>query len=178
MSAAYSTPEASNAGMDRNALAVGSATLFARATGESVTLLRNSGGKPVRVHGDLIAEGSSRTVASTSWHEVAFYRMAGGATAVAIRFMRGGSACAVHRARLCTTNDEAATWLEEFDPSCDISADFDVSDRRMSAASVALKAASLRDRTERLDREYRALVSEVLFRLETEAGFPNAHHAG
>lgn len=169
MPVAFSMMETGVLGADRNAIAVSSAPLFAREADEPVTLLRNSGGKPVRVHGDLIAEGSSRTESAVAWHEVAVYRMGGGASAVAIRFMRGGGACAVHRARLFNTHDEAATWLEGFDPSCDLSAGFDVSDRRLNAAFVALKAASLRDQAERLDREYRALICEVLFRLETEA---------
>jgi hypothetical protein len=38
----------------------------------------------------------------------------------------------------------------------------------MSVAQVALKAAALRDRAERLARAYRVMVGELLFRLETE----------
>jgi hypothetical protein len=65
--------------------------------------------------------------------------------------------------------DDAATWLETFDPIADLSADFDVSDIRLSAARVALKASALRDRAERLDRAYRVLVGEVLYRLATDS---------
>ena len=132
-------------------------------------LLRNAGGKPLRLRAELLAEGSSRVPEAAFWHEVALYRTDAGQTAVALRFMRpGGAENGVHRARVFEDMDDAATWLECFDPAVDLSADFDVSDTRVSAACVALKAAALRDRAERLDRAYRGLVGEVLFRLESE----------
>jgi hypothetical protein len=144
------------------------ATLFTRGT-DDLIVLRNSGGKPLRVQGILIAEGSSRGPHSTAWHEIAIYRVASGGVAVAIRFLgASGAACGVHRARLFDSTDEACGWLESFEPAFDLGADFDVSDARASSAAVSLKAAALRDRAERLEREYRALVGEVLFRLETE----------
>ena len=132
-------------------------------------VLRNVGGKPLRLRAELLAEGSNRGPDSCAWHEVAIYRADGGAIAVALRFMRdGGAETGVHRARLFADMDAAATWLEEFDPAGDLSAEFDVADTRVTAAGMALKAASLRDRVERLDRAYRGLIGEVLYQLETE----------
>jgi hypothetical protein len=131
--------------------------------------LRNSGGKPLRLHAELLAEGSSRQPGSSLWHETAIYRAQDGKFAVALRFLSAtGGEAGVHRARQFDTEDEAATWLEAFDPACDLDADFDVSDPRLSVALVALKAAALRDRAERLSRAYRVMVGELLFRLETE----------
>jgi len=138
-------------------------------TRSGVIVLRQSGGKPLKIKAELLAEGSSRTVTSLGWHEIAIYRTEEDGIVVAIRSLRnGGAESCVHRARSFPDTDQAATWLEEFDPSFDLSADFDVADPRASAASVSLKAATLRDRTERLKRDYRCLVGEVLFRLETE----------
>lgn len=134
----------------------------------TTVLLRNVGGKPLRVRAELLAEGRSRDGDQAMWHEVAIYRTDVGQIAVALRFMRRGADVGIHRARLFDGLDAAATWLEQFDPSADLSADFDVSDNRLSAASVALKAASLRERAERLDRAYRGLVGEILFLLESE----------
>jgi hypothetical protein len=132
-------------------------------------LLRNVGGKPLRLRAELLAEGSNRAPEAACWHEVAVYRTDVGQTAVALRFMRpGGAENGVHRARVFEDMDAAATWLEGFDPAADLSADFDVSDTRISTARIALKAAALRDRAERLDRAYRGLIGEVLFRLESE----------
>jgi hypothetical protein len=130
-------------------------------------LLRNGGSKPLRLRGELLAEGSTRGISAESWHEVALYRTESGQVAIALRFMRSGAAESnVHRARIFEDMDQTASWLETFDPAVDLNADFDVSDTRLSAARIALKAAALRDRAERLDRAYRCLVGEVLFRLE------------
>jgi hypothetical protein len=145
------------------------AAAFPRVADPSVVVLRNSGGKPLRVRAELLAEGSSRCAGASLWHEVALYRAADGAIAVAIRFLSSGSAeSAVHRARLFDDIDSAVSWLEGFDPAFDLGADFDVADTRQSVAQVSLKAAALRDRAERLTRDYRGMIGEVLFRLETE----------
>jgi len=134
-----------------------------------VLVLRNSGGKPLRLRAEILAEGSSRRAGACVWHETAIYRTHDGAWAVALRFLSAaGMEGGVHRARLFATEDEAATWLESFDPACDLSADFDVSDPALSVAQVALKAAALRDRAERLVRAYRVMIGELLYRLETE----------
>jgi hypothetical protein len=132
-------------------------------------VLRRSGGKPLRLQGEILAEGSSRRPGAASWHETAIYRTHDGACAVALRFLSAaGMEGGVHRARLFTTEDEAAIWLEHFDPTCDLDADFDVADPCMSVAKVALEAAALRDRAERIARAYRVMIGELLYRLETE----------
>jgi hypothetical protein len=132
-------------------------------------VLRASGGKPLRLHGEVLAEGSSRLAGAARWHETAIYRTSEGKFAVALRFLSSTAGeAAVHRARLFDTENDAASWLENFDPACDLDADFDVSDPRISIALVALKAAALRDRAERLSRAYRVMIGELLFRLETE----------
>jgi hypothetical protein len=132
-------------------------------------LLRNSGGKPLRLQAEILAEGSSRRAGAAYWHETALYRTQDGKCAVALRFLSAtGVEAGVHRARLFDTETEAASWLEGFDPACDLDADFDVSDPSMSVAQVALKAAALRDRAERLARAYRVMIGELLYRLEME----------
>lgn len=139
------------------------------ATGAAPVLLRNIGGKPLRFYGELLAEGSNRNEGASQWHELALYRTGVDQIAVALRLQRAGAEdIGVHRARLFADLDEAALWLEQFDCSKDLAADFDVADRSLSTISVSLKAASLRDRVERLDRAYRGLVGEILFRLATD----------
>ncbi len=166
MSAAYS---AASAAMLERTLRLPLAGLPARGGDTESVLLRNVGGKPLRLHGELLAEGSTRMPEAACWHEIALYRTGSGQIAVALRFLRpGGAETGVHRARVFEDMDSAASWLEGFDPAVDLSADFDVSDPRLSAACVAVKAAALRDRAERLDRAYRGLIGEVLFRLESE----------
>ncbi len=166
MSAAYS---AAPAALLERTLRLPLASLPPRGGDTDSILLRNVGGKPLRLQGELLAEGSNRVPEAACWHEIAVYRTASGQIAVALRMMRpGGVETGVHRARVFEDMDGAATWLEGFDPAMDLSADFDVSDPRLSAACVAVKAAALRDRAERLDRAYRGLIGEVLFRLESE----------
>ena len=77
----------------------------------------------------------------------------------------GAASLGVHRARLFPHLDEAASWLESFDPAADMAVDFDVSDQAVSVASMALQAAALRERAVCLERAYRGLVGEVLFQL-------------
>jgi hypothetical protein len=127
--------------------------------------LRNAGGKPLRVRAELLAEGSSRDGTAAPWHEIALYRTEAGEMAVALRLHCAGCDIGVHRARLFPSLDEAASWLEGFDPAGDLAADFDVSDGTLSAAIVTLKAAALRERAARLDRGYRTLVGELLFQI-------------
>jgi hypothetical protein len=47
-------------------------------------------------------------------------------------------------------------------------AGFDVADPSLTGATLAVKAASLRDRAEDLRRAYQSLIGELLYRLETE----------
>ena len=133
-------------------------------------LLRNFGGKPLKLRAELLAEGGSRTEGATHWHEIAFYRTDAGQIAVALRLLRTVAGdLGVHRARVFPDMDAASTWLEQFDCSADLGADFDVADCRLSTASITLQAAALRERTDRLERAYRGLVGEILFRLEADS---------
>ena len=132
-------------------------------------LLRNIGGKPVRFRGVLLAEGSNFARGLALWHDIALYRVDGGQVAVALRLKRPGDAdLGVHRARVFEDLDAACSWLEHFDCTADLAAEFDVSDPTVSAARVTVQAAALRERAERLQRGYRGLVGEILFRLEAE----------
>jgi len=139
------------------------------AGGTALVLLRNIGAKPLRFHGELLAEGSNRSETAAHWHEIAIYRTDADHIAVALRLQRAcGDDLGVHRARIFGDLDLAASWLEQFDSSGDLAADFDVADRCVSTASVTLKAAAMRERAERLDRAYRGLIGEILFRLAAD----------
>ncbi len=143
---------------------------FAPRHGDAGTLhLRNAGGKPLRVRAELLAEGSSRDGTAPWWHEIALYRTEDGEMAVALRLSRAGCGIGIHRARLFPSLDDAASWLEAFDPAIDLAADFDVSDATLSAAAVTVKAAGLRERAARLERGFRTLVGELLFQIMVDS---------
>ena len=133
-------------------------------------LLRNIGGKPLRLQATLLAEGGNRQAGVTHWHEIALYRTDAGQIALALRLMSAAPGdTGVHRARVFGDIDAACDWLEQFDGAADLDAGFDVADQNLSGPTLAVKAASLRGRADRLDRAYRGLVGEILFHLESEA---------
>ena len=133
-------------------------------------LLRNRGGRPLRLQATLLAEGGNRQPGVTHWHEMALYRTDAGQIAVALRLLSSlPGECGVHRARVFGDIDAACGWLEQFDVAADLDAGFDVADQRLSGPGLAVEAASLRGRAERLDRAYRGLVGEILFHLEQDS---------
>jgi hypothetical protein len=137
--------------------------------------LRVSGGKPLHLCAELVAEGTSWTAGAPAWHEVALYqRVAGGAGtaaagewAVALRVCRSTTGAGdLFHARLFPALDDALAWLQEFDPTAGLAADIDASDRRVSTTDIALRAAALRQRADRVDLQYRAMIGELLYRLD------------
>jgi hypothetical protein len=135
--------------------------------GDGTVTLRVSGGKPMHLRAELLAEGTSWTQGAPAWHEVALYERASGDRAVALRVCRGpGGDSDLFYARIFATLDDALGWLLEFDPTADLGADIDASDRRVSTTDIALRAAALRQRADRVQLQYRALIGELLYRLD------------
>lgn len=133
----------------------------------SVVTLRVSGGKPLRMHALLLAEGTSWALGTAAWHEVALYRRDHGEVALAIKtFKKAQNETDVFRAEIFPNLAEAVAFLEGFDPTSDLTVDLDAADRRVSAAHIALRAAALRQRMDEITRQYQALVGELLFHLE------------
>ena len=95
MSAAYSAAsaafiESEPASAADRALALPVPALGVRSQPAGSVLLRNVGGKPLRLRADLLAEGSSRASNLGFWHELALYRTDSGQIAVALRLLRAG----------------------------------------------------------------------------------------
>jgi hypothetical protein len=136
--------------------------------------LRVSGSRPLRLRGRLLAEASSWSAGTPAWHEVALYQRESGDMVVALRTCSqpGGSqpdgesdAC---HARPFASLADAASWLGGFNPTADLPTDLDASDRRLSGVEIALRAAALRQRADRVERQYKAMIGELLFCLEEE----------
>jgi hypothetical protein len=129
--------------------------------------LRQSGGKPLHIRADLLAECSSWSAGAPAWHELALYRRDTGAFAAAIKTCRapmGGSD--VFHARLFADIEAALGWVQGFDPTGDLGADIDSSDRRISTTDIALRAATLRQQADRVQQQYRAMIGELLYRMD------------
>ena len=138
-----------------------------RAREAGLVTLQVSGGKPLRLRGALVAEAHSWAPGTVAWHEVSAWRCEGREIAVAVRtLLKAEGSSDVHRAEIFPTLGEAQAWLEEFDPTADLPVDLDASDRRVSAVDIALRAAALRGRADAVARQWRALLGEILLRLD------------
>lgn len=134
-------------------------------------VLRVSGGKPLRMEAvPLIEAEAGPGLGDAIGLSLRLYRRAGGDIVVALRSTAtdGGAEEAVDRVEVFPDLEEAAAWLEDFDPTADLSIDLDASDRGLSGAEVALRAAALRIRADALVRRYRFLVGEALWRLDAD----------
>jgi len=133
---------------------------------QSVTL-QVSGGRPLRLRGELLAEGNSWCPGTEAWHEVALYRRDHEEVAVALRtFRKAEGSSDIHRAELFPNLEEAMAWLIAFDPTSDLQVDLDCADRSVSAAMITLRAATLRQRADDITRQYHALLGEMLLHLD------------
>jgi hypothetical protein len=65
--------------------------------------------------------------------------------------------------------EQALDWLQSFDPTLGLSIDFDASDRRLSTTDLALRAAALRLRADRVGVHYRAMIGDLLYRFHPES---------
>ena len=130
-------------------------------------MLRVSGGRPLHLRGHLLAEASSWSPGAPAWHEMALYQCDGGEIVAALRFCTqpagAGDLC---QARPFATLADAADWLGGIDATADIAIDLDASDRRLSGVEIALRAAALRQRADRVERQYKAMIGELLFCIE------------
>ena len=133
---------------------------------EAVTL-RQSGGKPVHMQADLLAECSSWWAGAPAWHELSLYRRDSDDFAVGIKTCRGpmGGSDVFH-ARVFPDMEAAMAWVMAFDPTADLGADIDSSDRRISTTDIALRAATLRQQADRVEQQYRVMIGELFYRLD------------
>lgn len=135
--------------------------------GDGTVTLRVSGGKPIHIRAELLAECSSWSAGAPAWHELALYHRDAADFAVALKTCRGpmGGSDVFH-ARIFPDLDAALVWVQGFDPTADLGADINSSDRRISTTDIALRAATLRQQADRVEQQYRSMVGELLFRLD------------
>jgi hypothetical protein len=121
----------------------------------------------MRMQAELLAEASSWSADAPAWHELALYRRDGGDFAIGMKTCRGPAGDSdVFHARIFPDLESALVWLQDFDPTGDLGVDIDASDRRISATDIALRAAALRQRTDRVSLQYRAMIGELLYRID------------
>ncbi len=77
-----------------------------------------------------------------------------------------GGAADVFHARVFCDLDGALAWLQAFNPTADLGSDIDVSDKRISTTDIALRAATLRQLTDRVEQQYRGMIGELFYRMD------------
>jgi hypothetical protein len=134
---------------------------------DGFVILRQSGGRPLRIRGELIADCTSWMPLAPAWQELKIYSCMNGQVALALRTCRGEKRDGdVFRAQIFLSLEEALLWLQEFNPATDLFADLDASDRRATATDIALRAAALRQRADWVELLYSSMIGELLYRLD------------
>ena len=134
---------------------------------EDEVVLKVSGGKPLKMRARLLAEGTTWAVSTAAWNEVALYQRDQGDFAVSIKtFKKSPTETDVFQAEVFPSFEDACGLLEAFDPAADLTVGIDASDRSVSGAEIALRAAALRQKADDVVRRYRSLIGELLFRLD------------
>jgi hypothetical protein len=67
------------------------------------------------------------------------------------------------------TLDEAAAWLEGFDPRQDVAVDLPLDEPCVAMADLGIRAAALRLRLDEATRQYRAVLGDLLYALKLPA---------
>jgi len=143
------------------------ASLVVSAPSDGAVTLRISGGKPIHMQAELLAECSSWSAGAPAWHELVVYRRQTADFAVGIKTCRTSSGGGdVFHARIFPDLELALAWLQAFNPTADLDADIDSSDRRISTTDIALRAATLRQHTDRVEQQYRVMIGELLYRMD------------
>ncbi len=142
-------------------------SIMVQETSDGPVTLRLSGGKPMHMRAELLAECTSWSPGAPAWHELALYRRETADYAVGVKICRGpmGGSDVFH-ARIFADLDGALAWLQAFNPTADLDADIDSSDRHISTTDIALRAATLRQRADRVEKQYRAMIGELLYRMD------------
>jgi hypothetical protein len=137
-------------------------------TEDSLVTLRLSGGKPMHLRATLVADCSSFSAGAPAWHELALYSRADGGYAASMRTCRAPMGRSdVFHAHLFPDLEKVLDWVEQFDPTCDLDADIDSANRQISTTDIALRAATLRQHADRVSQQYRAMIGELFYRMET-----------
>jgi hypothetical protein len=132
-----------------------------------VTLRRN-GARPISFTGSEIASSSSFSAGQSLWYQIHLYKTNENSFIAAIQMgAQSGLEHSSYSAYTCSNLEELVNVLENYDAAHDISANIDL-EGDISAAELALEAASLRLKIEEARRQYGEVVGEVLCKIDIE----------
>jgi hypothetical protein len=138
-------------------------------SGEDATAftLRRTGLRPVRFVGSQLIEARSNGHANQVWHDLNIYRTNRGRYVVELIARRiGNDQQDIFRVRSFDSLDAVASWLQAFPAGDDAKIPEGLATDETALPRAVLKAVQLRQQMERIDGEYRSLLSEVFMALE------------
>lgn len=131
----------------------------------AVFTLRRTGRRPLRFQGWQLVEASGHVAGVPVWHELNLFQTQAGAIVTELVIRRPGlKERDLNRVTVHDDLSAAAGWLEEQDPVADIPPSVDL-DGGGGMAAAAFQIVALRQLCGRVERDYRALVADVLYAL-------------
>lgn len=129
--------------------------------------LRRTGRKPVRFAGWQIVEAAGSDGRSAIWYDLNLFRTVAGAIVVELIARRqAAGAPDVGRVYTFESLDAAAAWLEAYRCADDVPAPAELSAADTALPWAVLQSVQLRQRLERCESDYRALLSDVFAALD------------
>lgn len=129
-------------------------------------VLRQTGGRPVSFHGRQLGHRNSYRLGTDLWFELNLYQTDDARFVADIRtFHKSAGAQDSYHVSVCDSLDEAVGVFERFDARREVSADFDPADPAMPPAEILAQAAALRYRLADADKQYKAVLSDLLYEL-------------
>ena len=128
--------------------------------------LRRTGARPVQFDGMLFAGMTGWNANSEMWHEINLYKRSDGIIIVDLRvFKKAPDRKDCFHVVQCDTLDEAATWLQAYDPGADIEIEIELDNPAMSLADLTVQAADLKIHLAEVDKQYRSLIGDLFYQI-------------
>ena len=129
-------------------------------------MLRRSGKAPYRFKGVKYASSTSYYCGSRLWYEVNIFTKSSGGFVLDLRvFKKSDEDKDLFKIESFDSMEDMFEFLENYDPTEDVSIFFDASEKSISTSDMTLKAVSLRQAIDEASRDYRSLVGDMLYQL-------------
>lgn len=131
--------------------------------------LRRTGERPLAFEGVEVCSAMSYIPGAPLWYEINVYRTASDSFIANVRmFTRSENEKDRFSAYEASSFDEAMFWLENYDPAEDIRADLPLDNSDVSVVELGLKAAAVKMKLSEARRQYRDLLGEIFYAVETQ----------
>lgn len=133
-----------------------------------VVRLRRTGERPLVFRGEEICCATSYVAGPPFWYEINVFRTGNDTFVADIRmFTKSENEKDRFVSHHAETFDEALSWLESYDPAGDIRVDLPLDDPHMPIAELGLRAAAVRLKVAEARRQYRDLLGDMLYALDS-----------